>query len=409
MVYDFLTLDDVEVEGKRVFLRVDINSPLDPSTRRILDDSRIRAVVDTLKDLEGARVVLGAHQSRPGSYDFTSLEPHTRVLQMYHRGKVTFIDDILGPRAKMAIEALKPGEVLVLDNLRMVPEENKSMPPEELAKTELVRSLAPYFDLVVNDAFAAGHRSQPSLVGFGEVLPMVAGRLMERELRALNRVLENPARPCIFVLGGAKVEDRLPVIRRVLRDGIADKVLLGGLVQDPFQLAMGRMSKRLESIDEKGRAHLKEAAELIERYGEHIELPVDLALDVRGERVEVSVEKLTGETNIYDVGLNTIARFCHYIKTAGTVVAEGPLGMFERRGFDIGTKEVLRAMAEAKGFTLVGGGHLGSMASMLDLESRMGHVSTGGGAMLTLLAGETMPVIEALERAKRRYEGAFTR
>lgn len=409
MVYDFLTLDDVEVEGRRVFLRVDINSPLDPSTKRILDDSRIRAVVDTLRDLKGARVVLGAHQSRPGSYDFTSLESHTRILQMYHGGTVTFIDDIIGPRARRAIEALKPGEVLVLDNLRMLPEENKSMPPEELAKTELVRILAPYFDLVVNDAFAAGHRSQPSLVGFGEVLPMVAGRLMEKELNALNRVLECSSRPCIFVLGGAKVEDRLPVIRRVLRDGIADKVLLGGLVQDPFQMAMGRMSKRFESLDEKGRAHVKEAAELLERYGEHIELPVDLALDVRSERVEVSVEKLTGETNIYDVGLNTIARFCHYVKTAGTVVAEGPLGMFERREFDIGTKELLRAMAEAKGFTLVGGGHLGSMASMLDLESRIGHVSTGGGAMLTLLAGETMPVIEALERAKKKYGATITR
>ncbi len=408
MVYDFLTLDDVEVEGKRVFLRVDINSPLDPSTKRILDDSRIRAVVETLRDLKGARVVLGAHQSRPGSYDFTSLEPHARVLQMYH-GKVTFVDDIIGPRAKMAIETLTPGEVLVLDNLRMLPEENRSMPPEELARTELVRSLAPYFDLAVNDAFAAGHRSQPSLVGFGEVLPMVAGRLMERELKALNRVLESPARPCIFVLGGAKVEDRLPVIRRVLRDGIADKVLLGGLVQDPFQLALGRMSKRLESIDERGRANVKEAEELLERYGEHIELPIDLALDVRGERVEVSVDKLTGETNIYDVGLNTIARFCHHVKTAGTVVAEGPLGMFERRGFDIGTKELLRAMAKSKGFTIVGGGHLGSMASMLGLESGIGHVSTGGGAMLTLLAGERMPVIEALERAKKRYGATVTR
>jgi phosphoglycerate kinase len=130
---------------------------------------------------------------------------------------------------------------------------------------------------------------------------------------------------------------------------------------------------------------------------------------VRGERVEVSVDKLTDETNIYDVGLNTIARYCHMVKTAGTVVAEGPLGMFERRGFDIGTKELLKAMAEAEGFTLVGGGHLGSMASMLDLEGRLGHVSTGGGAMLTLLAGETMPVIEALERSKKRYGATVTR
>jgi len=403
MVFDFLTLDDVDVEGKTVFLRVDINSPIDPASKRILNDSRIRATVDTLRALEGAKVVLGAHQSRPGKYDFTSLELHARVLKMYYNGHVGFVDDIIGPKALAAIEALRTGEVLVLDNLRMLKEENRSGPPEEMAKTELVRTLAPHFDLVVNDAFAAAHRGQPSLVGFGEVLPMVAGRLMQRELGALNRVLTDPDRPCVFVLGGAKVEDRLPVMRRVLRDGIADHILIGGLIHKAFHMARGYMPKMLKRLSEEDRARVAEAAEMIERYGDRIETPVDMALDVKGERVEVQVEKLTDETNIYDVGLNTIARFSDFIKRAGTVVAEGPLGMFERRGFDIGTKELLRAMAECKGFTVVGGGHLGGMASMLDLDNRMSHVSTGGGAMLTLLAGERMPVIEALERAKKRY------
>ena len=403
MALDFLTLDDVDVEGKTVFLRVDINSPLDPTSKRILDAARIRAVTDTLHDLKGARVVLGAHQSRPGKYDFTSLELHARVLQMYYNGSIKFVDDILGRKALAAIDALRLGEVLVLDNLRMLEEENRAGPPEELAKTELVRTLAPYFDLVVNDAFAAAHRSQPSLVGFGEVLPMVAGRLMQRELDALNRVLVNPARPCIFVLGGAKVEDRLPVIRRVLRDEIADRVLIGGLIHRFFHMAQGYMSKGLERLTEEERIMVAEAGELLKSYGDLIELPVDMALDVKGARVEVLVENLTDETNIYDIGLNTIARFSDEVKRAETVVAEGPLGMFERRGFDIGTKELLRAMAECNGFTVVGGGHLGGMASMMDIDSRMGHVSTGGGAMLTLLAGGRMPVIEALERAKRRY------
>src|SRR3990170_1356062 len=182
MVYDFLTLDDVDVEGKTVFLRVDINSPLDPNSKRILDDSRIKSTADTLRDLRSAKVVLGAHQSRPGRYDFTSLELHTRILQMYYSGRVTFVNDVIGPKAQAAIRGLKTGEVLVLDNLRMIPDENESLPPEELVKTELVRTLAPLFDLAVNDAFAAGHRSQPSLVGFGEAAPLVAGRLMQKEL-----------------------------------------------------------------------------------------------------------------------------------------------------------------------------------------------------------------------------------
>jgi phosphoglycerate kinase len=403
MVFKFLTLDDVDFAGKTVFLRVDINSPIDPVSKRIIDASRITETLDTIRELKEAKVVLGAHQSRPGKYDFTSLELHTRVLQMYLNNRVRFVDDVLGEKARSAIKSLKRGDVLVLNNLRTIDEENKEGPPEELAKTELVRTLSPYFDLVVNDAFAAGHRSQPSLVGFGEVLPMVAGRLMERELAALNRVLEDPQRPSIFVLGGAKVEDRLPVMRRVLKEGIADRILIGGLIRETFHMAQGHDPERLESLSSGDRELVEQSREIMERYGNSIEMPVDVALDVNGERLELYVDKLTDETNIYDIGLNTLARYCDQVKKAGTVVAEGPLGMFERRRFDTGTKEILRAIAESRGFTVVGGGHLGGMASMMDLTDRIGHVSTGGGAMLTLLAGEEMPVITALERAKARH------
>ena len=403
MVFDFITLDDVDVEGKSVFLRVDINSPIDPRSKRIIDASRIVATLDTLRDLKGARVVLGAHQSRPGRYDFTSLELHTRVLQTYYDGRVAFVDDVMGIKAQEAIKGLRPGEVLVLDNLRKLAEENEIKPADEQAKTELVKTLSPYFDLMVNDAFAAAHRSQPSLIGFGEVMPMVAGRLMQRELETLNRVIENPERPCVYVLGGAKVDDRIPVIRRALSDGAVDRILLGGLIQNTFLIAHGFMTKRAEQLSGEEKALVAEAEEMLEKFDHVIGLPVDVALDVKGERVEVGVESLTDETNIYDIGLNTIAQFTDEIKRAETVVAEGPLGMFERRGFDVGTKELLRAMAECKGFTVVGGGHLGGMASLMDLEGRMGHISTGGGAMLSLMAGERMPVIEALERSKKRF------
>ena len=403
MVFEFLTLDDVDVKGKTVFLRVDINSPLDPVSKRILDARRITETIDTLQGLGEARVVLGAHQSRPGRYDFTSLELHARVLRMYLNDRVRFVGDVAGEEAQAAIKDLKPGEVLVLDNLRKVDEENVQAPPGELAGTGLVRTLSPYFDLVVNDAFAAAHRSQPSLVGFGEVLPMVAGRLMERELVALNRVLVDPERPCVFVLGGAKVEDRIPVMRRVLRDRIADRVLIGGLIRETFAMSQGFNPGRLEALTEGERGLVGEAGELMERHWEAIEMPIDVALDVNGERVEVYADRLTDERNIYDIGLNTIAQYCGQVKKAGTVVAEGPLGMFERRRFDVGTKELLRAMAESRGFTVVGGGHLGGMASMMDIDRRMGHVSTGGGAMLALLAGGEMPVVSALERARQRY------
>jgi len=401
--FDFLTLDDIDAAGKTVFLRVDINSPLDPVSKRILDATRIKATIETLRDLGEARVVVGAHQSRPGKYDFTSLELHTRVLQMYLNSRVRFVGDVLGEEATSSIEDLEPGEVLVLDNLRTLEEENRQDSPDELAKSEMVKTLSSYFDLVVNDAFAAGHRSQPSLVGFGEVLPMVAGRLMERELVAIDQVVGDPDRPCVFVLGGVKVGDRIPVMRRVLRDGIADRILVGGLVRDTFHLADRGSPEKLAALDEGERGLVEEARELMDQYPGVIVLPVDVALGVKGGRVEVRVDSLTDERNIYDIGLNTIASWCAEIRKAGTVVAEGPLGMFERRLFDTGTKELLRAMADCGGYTLMGGGHLGGMASMMDVDHRMSHVSTGGGAMLALLAGESMPVVEALERAKRRH------
>jgi phosphoglycerate kinase len=403
MVFDFLTLDDVDVAGKTVFLRVDINSPLDPKSKRILDDARIRATEATLRGLREAKVVLAAHQSRPGKYDFTNLEAHARVLQMYAPGRVSFVEDIDGPKAQAAIKALKPGEILVLNNVRMHKDENINAPPEELAKTGMVQNLAPLFDLSVNDAFAAAHRGSASLTAFGELMPLVAGRLMEKELNALNRLLYEPARPCVYLLGGAKVDDRIPVIRRVLADNIADHILIGGLIRDSFYMSQGNQRERYNALKPEDRKIVDEAGEILRGHQDAIELPVDVALDINNERVELMIDQITDETNIYDIGLNTIAKFSKIIKEAGTVVAEGPLGMFERRGFDIGTKELLRAMADSEAYTVVGGGHMGGMASMLGIDDRMKHVSTGGGAMLSLLSGEELPVIDAIVKAKRRW------
>jgi phosphoglycerate kinase len=403
MVYDFLTLDDVDLAGKTVFLRADINSPLDPNTKRILDATRIQAVIPTVRSLKNAKLVIGAHQSRPGKYDFTSLESHSKVLQMYLERPVKYTDDIIGEEAQNKIKELKKGEVLVLNNVRILEEENKIKTVDELQETELVKTLSKYVDYFVNDAFAAAHRSQASLVGLSKPVPMIAGRLMEQELRALNRVLDKPERPSVYLLGGAKVEDRIPVINRVLREDIADKILIGGLVADGFQMAKGKMKKRYEELGEEEKKQVNTCRDIIEKYPDKIQLPMDVALDVKGERVEVFIDRITEEKNIYDIGLNTIAHYCSTIEKAETVVAEGPLGMFERRGFDIGTKELLRCMARGKGYSVVGGGHMGAMASMLGISDQMSHVSTGGGAMLSMLAGETLPVVAALEESKQRY------
>lgn len=403
MVYDFISIDDVEIAGKTVFLRADINSPLDPKSKRILDTTRIKAIIPTINSLKETKLVIGAHQSRPGKYDFTNLETHAKVLSMYLEREVKYTDDILGEEAQQLIKELNVGEILMINNVRMLDEENTIANAKDLENTEFVQTMTPLIDFFVNDAFAAAHRSQASLVGLSNTVPMIAGRLMEKELKALNRVLVDPAMPSVYLLGGAKVEDRLPVIQRVLRDRIADHILIGGLIRNSFHMAKGGMKEQYMQLDEGEKKLVDKASEILEEYPEKIHLPVDVALDVKGQRVEILTSRITDETNIYDIGLNTIAHFSEKILKAGTVVAEGPLGMFERRGFDIGTKELLRCMAACDGYTIVGGGHMGAMASMLGIENEMSHVSTGGGAMLSMLAGESLPVVEALEESKRRY------
>ncbi|MCJ7766840.1 phosphoglycerate kinase, partial [Candidatus Bathyarchaeota archaeon] len=208
----FLTLDDVKVKDKTVLVRVDFNSPVDPETKKLLEDARIRAHAETtIKELaeNGAKVVILAHQGRKGDADFIPLKQHSELLSKILRKPVKYVDDLYGEKAKAAIRNLKSGEILVLENVRTFAAETKNGTPEEQAKTDLVKNLAPLADLFVNDAFAAAHRSHVSMVGFTAVLPSVAGRIMERELKSLGRVLEKPEKPCVFIFGGAKADDSL--------------------------------------------------------------------------------------------------------------------------------------------------------------------------------------------------------
>src|SRR6059058_6492832 len=276
--HGFLTLDDIDTANKRVFLRVDINVPLDPSTHLILDDTRIRAISETLSKLENAKVVLGSHQSRPGKDDFTNMEPHAEALASFCNQDVKFVEDVLGPHARQKIAKVEPGQVLVLDNLRFCAEENVDDKPEKLLKTHFVKQLSPLFDLNINDAFATAHRSQPSIVGLTDALPSAAGRLMEKELRAVSGLLVEPRRPCVYVLGGAKVEDKIPVIEHILTRDKADKILLGGV---PAKLFLKATDKKISPDDEKDLAGLSAFFErtrsLLKKYKERIEVPLDLA------------------------------------------------------------------------------------------------------------------------------------
>jgi len=298
---------------------------------------------------------------------------------------------------------MKPGEVLLLENVRFCDEESLTRPAEELAKTNLVRSLAELVDVYVNDAFAAAHRSQPSLVGFAVLLPTFAGRLMERELKGLGKAL-SPERPCIYVLGGAKVDDSLRIIENVLGRKIADGVLTGGLVGQTFLAAAGRDigKSNLNLLLKKGfEKEIERAKKLLATHGEKIKIPADVVVDDRGRPKELTLGQFPTELPMCDIGSRTVGEYSSKIGGAKTVVANGPLGVFENPMFARGTFEILKAMARSKAFTVIGGGHMVAAARAVDVIGEIKHVSTGGGACISFLSGEKLPVVEMLMRAKR--------
>jgi phosphoglycerate kinase len=405
MEFDYLTLDDFDLRDKRVLLRLDINAPIDPATGEILDDGRIIAAKPTLDALAHAKVAILSHQSRPGMGDFTSLKQHSLVLQKSCSQRVKFVEDVMGPAAREAIKELRRGEVLVLDNVRFCSEEIIEEKVEKLAKTNLVTRLAPLFNLYVNDAFAAAHRAQASLVGFPYVLPSAAGRLMEWELAALKRLLGEPNHPSTYILGGAKVEDKVPVIENILGTKKADHILTGGMVAKIFLKAAGHKfndeeeNQLAEMTDE-----VQKAWSLLRKYGDRIVLPVDFGTFEDGKRTETPVQRLRKSGNSMDIGAETTEKYAGIISESKTVVATGPMGVFEQDCFELGTKTVLERMANSDAFTVIGGGHLSGYAAILGIEKRLSHVSTAGGAMLTLLAGEEMPALTALVESGKRHK-----
>jgi phosphoglycerate kinase len=404
MEFDYLTLDDFQLRDKTVLLRLDINAPLDPTSNQILDDGRLLAAKPTLDSLTSARVAILSHQSRPGRGDFTSMQQHASILQKICTQRVSFVEDVMGPAARQAIRDLRNGEVVVLDNVRFCSEESLEDEGEKLAKTNLVTRLAPLFDLYVNDAFATAHRAQASLVGFPYLLPSAAGRLMEKELGAIKRLMVNPTHPSTYVLGGAKVEDKVPVIENILATKKADTVLVGGNVAKVFLKAS---DNKLGESDEHELGdvtdEVQKANRILSKYRKRIVLPSDFGTERDGRRQEVPLNMLTRSGRALDIGERTAEEFSRIIAESKTVVASGPMGVFEQDGFETGTRKVLDAMANSNAFTVIGGGHMAGYAGILGITDRLSHVSTAGGAMLSMLAGEELPAITALVASAKRF------
>jgi len=403
-----LTLDDVAVEGKTVLVRVDFNSPIDMETKKILDETRIRTHGEaTIKELvqKGAKVVILAHQGRPGEPDFTSLEQHAVVLSKVLGKRIKYTNDIFGEKVQKAIRELQNSEVIVLENVRNFADERKKGTPEEHAKTEMVKKLAPLIDLFVNDAFAAAHRAHVSIVGFTAVLPSVAGRIMERELESLRKVLENPEKPCVFILGGAKADDSLEISKYVLDNGVADYVLTGGVAGHVFLVARG-FDLGKPNVDFLQRKELMRIVpgiqELMQRYPDEIKAPLDIAVEVDGGRKELSVDELPTNYPILDVGAKTVENYTKIIGNAKSIVVSGPMGVYEKSDFVFGTKRIFGEVANSQGFSLAGGGHTVAALQKLELSNKISYISTAGGALTEFLMGKKLPGVTALEKAAAR-------
>jgi len=397
------TLDDVDVDGKTTLVRLDLNSPLDPTTKEILDDRRFKAHRETLEELveRKCKIVLISHQGRPGEADFISLEKHSHLLSKILNKEVKFLDSLMSSCTAKAIKNLGEGEFLLLENTRFYSEETLQRPADAQAKTYIVQRMSSMVEVFVNDAFAVAHRSQPTVVGFPQVLPSCAGRLMEKEIKIITSTLKEPKRPVCFVLGGTKAIDSIRIATKALENGV-EYVITGGVVANIFLAAMGyRIGEpSIEFIRGKKMVdQITVARDLLEKYGDRIKVPTDVALDVRGERKEIEVSELPQNYPIVDIGENTITTYRKLLLNAGTIFANGALGIFEKKEFAKGTEEIIKAIADSKAFSIIGGGHTVAAARGLKVEDKINHISSGGGACINLLAGYKLPGIEALRGA----------
>ena len=406
-----LGLDDIRLDGLKILYRADLNLPIHPSTKDLFDDTRIRAIIPTLQKLESSSVTILAHQSRPGRFDFTNLQRHADRLSQLLGRPVNFVPDVCGPSATAAIESMQPGDVLMLDNVRLHPDENLLKGEiEEQETSDIIQNLEPHFDIFVNDAFGAAHRSSPSLTGFTRKLPSVAGELMKREIDALSVAVENPPRPYVALLGGAKADDSLRVAINLLERNIVDTVAFLGVVgnfmlmSDGLDIGNSNADFARSQVEPFVDETFKMASHILSNYRDKVILPEDLAIELNGSREPLSIQQLPTPHPIYDVGISTLMRLRSIVMGASCVLWNGPASYFEKENFAFGTIEVLNMCVETNAMTIIGGGHTSALVEARGVSERVTHNSSGGGATLTMLSGGRMPVIEALKHSSEISE-----
>lgn len=401
MPIKMLSIEDFDLAGKRVFLRVDINTPIHPQTGALIEQTRLQEAAITIADLSMSKVIVASHQGRVGRSDYVSLGKHAMALSRILGKEVGFIEDVFGPAALQSMDSMKSGEILMLDNLRFTAEENQEYRPADAEKTFLVSRIAKHVDACVLDAFSTAHRGSPTIIGFSGLVPTCAGVVVAKELRALDRIVSVEKGPYVTLLGGAKVNDRLEAIDALVANNRADTVLLSGLVGLVFLKAAGRYRGEMRLENEQ--KLVAKAMQLLEDEPDRYEMPIDVAIKVDGARKEVDVRDLSGQDAVLDIGIKTVARFSKHIKGAGTVFMSGPPGAFEWEDFSLGTERLLQAMGTSLATTIVSGGHLSSALKKYGIHDQIDHISTAGGALVQYLAGKRLPLIDALERSADKW------
>lgn len=384
------TIKDIDVHGKKVLVRVDFNVPTKEG--KVGDDTRIRAAIPTIEYLldHGAAVILCSHLGRPkGGADMAfTLKPVAEHLSKLMGKPVKFAEDCIGPKAEEAAKALKIGEILVLENTRFHPEEEKNDPG-------MARQLASLADIYVNDAFGTAHRAHASTEGVAKILPGVAGFLMEKEIKYLGETIENPKRPFVTILGGAKVSDKIGVIENLLKR--ADSVLIGGGMANTFFKAQG-YAMGASKVDEES---VETAKKLLAEGGGKLHLPVDAVIadkfDADAQMKTIQAGSVPEGWMILDIGPETVQAFDKVIAGAGTIVWNGPMGVFEFPKFAEGTYAIARAVAGSGAVSIIGGGDSVAAVQQSGIADRITHISTGGGASLEMLEGLALPGLVALQ------------
>lgn len=383
--------DLVNLQGKVVLLRVDFNVPVDDGGK-ILDTTRIKSELPTIKHLieQKARVVIMSHLGRPDGYDVRkSLWPIALILQKNLPCNVSFCNSVVGEEVKERIKLLKDGDILLLENVRFYKE-------EEACDMKFAREIASYGDIFVDDAFAVAHRQHATNYGIARILPNAIGFLMEKEINELNNVLETPKRPFVAVLGGAKVETKVKILKRFIER--ADTILIGGAMAYTFLKALGKSTGRSLVFDE-SIAVAKEILLKAEKEGKKLLLPVDHVCVHEGDKSEKTfvAGELSGDMVAYDIGPKTIKLYQSEIEKAGEIFWNGPVGKFEDKKFSNGSLKIAEAIAKSKAHTSVGGGDTVSAVNSFNLADKFNFISTGGGASMKYLEDGSLPAIDVIQ------------